>query len=472
MNDSPSSPLPQLKNTVHLALRAWQQLDNTPENLLADLFLVQQQRRSLPDTTPSTLRLATNRVLLEHINELGQHDPEGARILTMRFIDNEIIQQVVHQLDLSEDQVKRRQREAIEQLTRLIQASELRLRQAQAQLMEASLTPPSYRVLFGVDAPRDLLVEQLLIHGAPWVLAIVGIGGIGKTSLADQVVRLVIQQFRYEKIAWLRLHAPVVGLLTETIADDLIAQLSQQLCPHLPLEATMEVRRQQVRQTLKHIAHLIVVDNLELEEDSASLLPLLHDLANPSKFLLTARTHLPGQVGVFSLPLKELSLPDAADLIRHHANSINFPDLANATLDEIGPIYEAIGGNPLALKLVVSLAVVYPLPDILEELVGVQLDEIEMMYRRIYWQTWQSLREESRALLEVMPLASSVGVMAEQMMAMSGLSRKQLLPAINELVNRSLLEVSGTIWERRYSIHRLTETFLRTEIIHWPEDRL
>jgi hypothetical protein len=30
--------------------------------------------------------------------------------------------------------------------------------------------------------------------------------------------------------------------------------------------------------------------------------------------------------------------------------------------------------------------------------------------------------------------------------------------------------VRGTIQEKRYGVHRLTETFLRTEIIDWPEE--
>lgn len=71
----------------------------------------------------------------------------------------------------------------------------------------------------------------------------------------------------------------------------------------------------------------------------------------------------------------------------------------------------------------------------------------------------------------MMPLAAGVGVKPEQMQAMSGLAEQQLWPAITELVNRSLLEVRGTTWERRYGIHRLTESFLRTEIIHWPDDK-
>jgi hypothetical protein len=57
----------------------------------------------------------------------------------------------------------------------------------------------------------------------------------------------------------------------------------------------------------------------------------------------------------------------------------------------------------------------------------------------------------------------------EQMGAASRLSSNQLRPAITELVNRTLLEVRGTPWERRYGIHRLTNAFLRTEIVHLPE---
>jgi hypothetical protein len=41
------------------------------------------------------------------------------------------------------------------------------------------------------------------------------------------------------------------------------------------------------------------------------------------------------------------------------------------------------------------------------------------------------------------------------------------MPALTELVKRSLVDVRGTLVEPRYAIHRLTETFLLTEVIKW-----
>lgn len=487
MTDSLSPDLQQLQKNIHEALRAWQKFNNTVENLLSDLLLVQQERQSLISASPTALRLATNQVLLEHIKALGEHEQQAAKILTMRFIDDVVIKIVANRLNLSPDQVKRQQATAIESLASLIFARETAARQVRAHAIELSLNPPTYSRLFGVDEFCNTLVERLLLTAPPWVLAIVGIGGIGKTSLADMAVRQVIRHFHYKKVVWLRVAAPIVDYVGyegyedpenihtapfQATLDKLMLQLAQTICPHLSPETAADVRNLQVRQTLKTIPHLIIIDNLEFEADSAYLFPLLNDLANPTKFLLTTRTHAPGQTGVFSLSLKELSREDTAAFICDHAQNINFGDLADADPSEIQSIYHVIGGNPLAIKLVVGLAVVHPLAEVLEDLIAVQADKIETMYRHIYWQAWRTLSPESRALLEVMPLVADLGSTLVHMMAISGLAKKQLLPAINELVNRSLLETSGTMSERRYNIHRLTETFLRTEIIHWPEDWL
>ena len=75
-------------------------------------------------------------------------------------------------------------------------------------------------------------------------------------------------------------------------------------------------------------------------------------------------------------------------------------------------------------------------------------------------------------MLEVMPLAADSGIVQAQMMAISKLDQKQLLAAVRELSWRSLLEVRGTPAERRYTIHSLTRTFLRSEIINWPSETI
>ena len=189
----------------------------------------------------------------------------------------------------------------------------------------------------------------------------------------------------------------------------------------------------------------------------------------PTKFLLTTRARLTPFWPAFILSLEEISLEDATDLLRHHAETTGLTQLAQADDSDMGAVYQVTGGNPLALKLVASLASILPLPRILADLGTSRPGPIEELYRHIYWRAWRTLGNEAQALLQAMPLAAEAGALPGQMQAFSALSESAFWSAVAELVSRSLLEVRGTLHERRYGIHRLTETFIRTEIIHWPE---
>jgi hypothetical protein len=135
----------------------------------------------------------------------------------------------------------------------------------------------------------------------------------------------------------------------------------------------------------------------------------------------------------------------------------------------VAVIHGLTGGNPLAIKLVVSLAAVLSLPQVLKDLMRSRPGPVEEMYRHIYLAAWQTLSPPARCLLQAMPLVAESGGQPEQLQAISRLSNQELWPAISELASRSLLEVRGTVWERRYGIHRLTQTFLCTEIIDWAD---
>jgi hypothetical protein len=229
------------------------------------------------------------------------------------------------------------------------------------------------------------------------------------------------------------------------------------------------VRDAQLRQMLKAMPHLIIIDNLESVNDMALFVNALNDFANPSRFLLTTRARLSPSSAVYNLTLSQLTLADTIQLIRSQAKTVGLTDLLQADADDLAAIYHVTGGNPLAIKLVVGLATVLPLPQVLADLTRAQSVEIEQMYRHIYWQAWKTLSQPAQMMLEMMPLASGIGIRPAQMQAMSGLPDEKFWPAVTELANHSLLEIHGSIWERRYSIHRLTESFLHTEIIHWPE---
>lgn len=457
-----------LQTAVLKALRAWSNLADTAEDSLARLLIVQEQPTPKLGGASAT-QLATNQVLGNGIQQLQVQDPVGAQILTARFIEDQTILMTASKLNLSEDQVKRRQREAIRNLTQLLWDQETAVRQNRLHTLQAHLPPPTYTNLFGNQNHVDDLMGYLTQRKSPGVIAIVGIGGIGKTALADQVVRAILPRFIFQEVCWLRVSSEDTNgtLPPEGILEKITNDLAEQLCPQTARSGNGRITC--LRQTLKTRPTLTIIDNLETEADLTILLDALNDWAIPSKFLLTTRVRLPTASTAYSLVLDELPQPTAADLIHAQAQSLNLADLVHAPDSVIRQIYTVTGGNPLALKLVVGLTAVLPLQQILTDLTAAQTGEIEQLYRHIYWQAWHSLSPSGQTLLEMMPLAAGVGVKPEQMQAMSGLTEQQLWPAITELVNRSLLEVRGTTWERRYGIHRLTESFLRTEIIHWPE---
>lgn len=465
--------LEAVQSSVHKALRAWHVTGGTPDDLMANLLLVKERQAIVAgDGSPATLRLATNQILLEALEELDAQDPTGVDVLRRRFIENETLASVSYRINVSEHSVSRLQRAAIERLGEIIYGREMALRRHRAQRIEARLPPPTYTHLFGVDDARAQLAAQLS-GDAPWVTAIVGIGGLGKTALADAVTRQLIQELRFEHVIWLRINPQTMSGLShspKSTLNTLINDITQWLWPEASRSPLPNEQLTMVRVALKQHPYLVVIDNLERETDTAFLLAHLNDLAKPSKFLLTSRARLAEQTAVYNFSLEELSLADAAALLRHHAQESGIAAVAEATDADIQAIYTLTGGNPLALKLVVSLLDTLSLPQITAGFQAGRPGPIEDLYRHIYWQTWRILSLNARSLLQAMPLVGETGANPEYLCVISGLTEEQLWPAVHELRHRSLLEVWGNLQEKRYGIHRLTEAFLRTEIIHWPED--
>ncbi len=154
--------------------------------------------------------------------------------------------------------------------------------------------------------------------------------------------------------------------------------------------------------------------------------------------------------------------------MQRQAQLSNVPELIDLNRTTAEKIFAVTGGNPLALKLVVGLADTLPLPHILADLERGHFPQVEAMYSHIYREAWRNLSPTVQAILQTMPLVSDAGALPGQIAAMSGIEDEGvLLDGIFELVNRSLLEVGGALNERRYNIHRLTASFLQTEINNW-----
>lgn len=327
--------------------------------------------------------------------------------------------------------------------------------------------------LFGVESKRQSLLPVLTQADAPWSIALDGIGGIGKTSLANNIAHEIMQTDRFYDLAWVSAKqeefSPSVGrqplgqpaLTVDTLIDLLIDQLVEQ--EFLP--TSTKEKQYILTSLLKERPYLIVIDNLETVADYETLIPLLRRLANPTKFLLTSRHSLYTYSDVFCLNLSELEREDALTFLRYEAKTRGLSTLAAASETYLDRIYKVVGGNPLALKLVIGQVRVLPLSHVLENLKQALGKKTEDLYTYIYWQAWQALDPSSQQVLLIMPLAQR-GTL-DQLSVLSELETAELNRALEHLVALSLVEVSSDIEHHRYYIHRLTETFLLKEVAKW-----
>lgn len=342
--------------------------------------------------------------------------------------------------------------------------------------LETRLDLPPAVELIGFENYLDSLEPVITSTGVPWIVCIEGLGGLGKTSLANAFVRQPFLANRFRDIAWVsakrqsylpgaglqQLAAPV--LTVETLIDTLLSQLDKSALS----APTPEQRRLALTEILKSAPFLIIIDNLETVEAYQTLLPTLQKLANPTKFLLTSRASLKSYADVFSFSLDELGPVDTMRLIRHEAHLKGLSLVTAAPDSQLDPIYDVVGGNPLAVKLVTGQVAILSLEHVLENLKKARGKQNEELYTFLYWEAWRLLTAASRQIFLMMPLIEQGTV--EQLMAVSGFDRHELSQALQQLVELSLVQLKATDFQiYRYSIHSLTETFLLTEALKWAK---
>jgi DNA-binding MarR family transcriptional regulator len=417
------------------------------------------------------------RLFEDALKRLEQSNGPAARLLCLRYQRGKSVYQVIAELGIGESSFYRLRNEGIDELADQLADADQQARLNYRRLIENRLEWNADTSFFGQTPHLQALLPLLTMPQPPWLICIEGIGGIGKTTLADRLVRQLLAGTDFVDFAWVSarpqagLQLPALpafgdaGVTTDSLLESLAGQLLDRppSAPPLPPNRLLLMLQERLRQQ----AYLVVIDNLETVEDLAGLLPVIRRLAAPTKFLLTSRYSLFDEGDVYSHRLYELDEEDAARLIRHEAAQRNVTQLVNAADETMSAIYATVGGNPLALRLVVGQSYMHDLAMVLHDLQAAQGRTADQLYNYIYRRAWERLSEPARQSLIALAVTSGRGASLDHLKRLTGLASGDLSTALSELVARSLLDSRGDLPERRYTIHSLTRSFVLTQVGKW-----
>jgi hypothetical protein len=333
------------------------------------------------------------------------------------------------------------------------------------------------RRLFGVEPLKEHVRNRLTDPDGPAVVAIEGLGGIGKTALAAAAARAMLEATGDLDVAWYSFRQEDFDFWKKNPArspqilalDSVISSVTQQLGDRETLRSASIDRAPGFLRSLAARSALVVIDNVEAPEELELVRPLLEraDFARPSRFILTSRAS--ALFPVHSVRLRELIAADAIALLRYEADRRNIESVRNAQDDQLERVFATIGGNPLALNLALGLMAHFPLESALARLIEDRRSEAEGLYSWIYRASWNTLSADGRQVLMILSRLSADGVSGPRLEAVAGLPPDRLEEALRELSLLSLVESSASLEERIFSLHRLTWQFcLNTALTSAP----
>ncbi|MCB0109327.1 MAG: hypothetical protein KDE53_25565, partial [Caldilineaceae bacterium] len=300
---------------------------------------------------------------------------------------------------------------------------------------------PSLRAFVGRTAESAQLAHWLTQQRVN-LIAILGIGGQGKTSLAAHVTRAHAEALG--SVYWRSLiNAPPL----ETVLDDYLHFLAQeQMSPNNGVAAKIASIHRHLRQG----RHLLVLDNLETildparaghfragYEDYQAVLHLYSSGGHPSTLIVTSReaplllTRMKAVNQVALMTLSGLSAEESAHMLALQGVA--------AERETVATLTHRYSGNPLALQLVIQTIEEFYFGN-----VTAFLDEETLLFEDIrhvldrQFERLTPLEEEILLWLAITREATDPSTLKTVML--EPLSRAQILDAMMNLQRRSLIE--------------------------------
>lgn len=339
--------------------------------------------------------------------------------------------------------------------------------------MRSNAMTPTKTHLHFTGREADVAAIKRKLNEAPLV-AIIGLGGMGKTTLTLELIEQLQADGQFTTVIWTS--AKYEQFVSESIQSDsptataeslaeLIDQIVQQALPnaaHLPPQQ----QQQAVAAALASQPMLIVLDNFETvaEPAATTMLQGLHAMLGQSKVLITSRHQLRYEA-VSQRELSGLAEEAGLTFLRTEAGNRQVAAVAQAKRADLRKIYQACGGQPLAMRLLVGQLNRRSLSRVLDYLKNPQADRSSFaLYQFIYQLSWEGLSHDGQELLVALAVQPpNMPMFADDLESISELPRAVFDQATDELVRCSLVEVSDGL-EKQYQLHPLTHQFIKSDI--------
>jgi hypothetical protein len=408
-------------------------------------------------------------------------------------------------LPLSKSQFYRERTETLLVLANYIQHWELRTvehRKLAAIKTLAMFAPGGDGHLIGVDSLLAQLSDALTTAEGPKLIMLSGLGGLGKTAVAQAAVERVLHADHFHALAWVNCQrdrftgthietSDTPALTIHSFFDELLRQLAPnsvsdsylfelisaqvpdekvtfdqvlnflhgELVGQEPSNLSLAEKRSLIIDLLWAVPTLIVVDGLEAVPGAEELIVELSRIASCTnlKVLITSRARFSECQCVKHLDVTPLAESDAVQLIRIHGAERGIEAIQKAPREDLRGIADAAGGNPLIIRWIVNHLAAIPLRLVLSDLSHVTGSAYDLC-NYIYGRAWKALSPSARKVLITIAQSPDSKATWETLRRSTGLRPEILNRSLQELVASSLVPVSASL-DPSYQIGSTTRTF-------------